>query len=92
MDTNIIAVKYEDNFNPRTFSGKSYSYFTNLDLAIGDIVQAPTKYGASIARVTRINILEEEIEDIKPYMKNITLKLNRDRYLNYAEILEDVAA
>lgn len=92
MNTNIIAVKYENTFNPRTFSGKSYSYFTNLDLSIGDIVQAPTKYGSSIARVTRINILEEEIEDIKPYMKSITLKLNRDRYLNFAEILEDVAA
>ena len=32
MNTNIIAVKYEDKFIPRTFGGKSYSYFTIIKL------------------------------------------------------------
>lgn len=91
MDTNIIAVKYEDKFNPRTFSGKSYSYFTILELNEGDIVKAPTKYGTSIARVSRINISEDEIKEIKPYMKKITKKINKDRYLKFAEIQEGVA-
>lgn len=92
METNIVAVKYESQFIPRTFGGKSYSYFTNKKLEIGDIVEAPTKYGTSIARVSRINISEEEIRDIKPYMKTITKKLNRDRFLKFAEIQEEVAA
>ena len=91
MDTNIIAVKYEDKFIPRTFGGKSYSYFTILKLTEGDIVKAPTQYGISIARVSRVNIPEDEIKDIKPYMKTITKKLNRDRYLKFAEIQEEVA-
>jgi hypothetical protein len=91
MGTNIIAVKYESKFNPRTFEGKSYSYFTNIQLENGDIVEAPTKYGLSIARVSRINIPEEEIENIKPYMKTITKKINRDRFLKFAEIQEEVA-
>ena len=91
MNTNIIAVKYEDKFIPRTFSGKSYSYFTIIKLNEGDIVKAPTQNGASIARVSRVNIPEDEIKDIKPYMKTITKKINRDRYLKFAEIQEEVA-
>lgn len=91
MNTNIIAVKYEDKFIPRTFGGKSYSYFTILKLNEGDIVKAPTQNGISIARVSRVNIPEDEIKDIKPYMKTITKKINRDRYLKFAEIQEEVA-
>ena len=91
METNIISVKYEDKYEPRTFGGKSYSYFTTKNLKIGDIVEAPTQYGTSIARVSRINISQEEIQEIKPYMKTVTKKINRDRYLNFNEILEDVA-
>lgn len=91
METNIIGVKYEDKFIPRTFGGKSYSYFTEIQLSVGDIVKAPTKDRTSIARVSRVNVPEDEIQEIKPYMKTITKKINRDRYLKFAEILEEVA-
>ena len=91
MNTNIIAVKYEDKFIPRTFGGKAYSYFTIIKLNEGDIVKAPTQNGTSIARVSRVNIPEDEIKDIKQYMKTITKKINRDRYLKFAEIQEEVA-
>ena len=91
MNTNIIAIKYEDKFIPRTFGGKSYSYFTILKLNEGDIVKAHTQYGISIARVSKVNIPEDEIKDIKPYMKTITKKINRDRYLKFAEIQEEAA-
>ncbi len=88
MKTNIITVKYEDNEYPKTFSGKAYSYYTNKELNVGDIVEAPTKYGISIARVSEINIDEEKIKNIKPYMKIITKKINRDMYLNNNTIEE----
>lgn len=91
METNIIGVKYEDKFVKRTFGGKSYSYFTNLKLDIGDIVEAPTQFGTSIARVSRINVPPQEIESIKSFMKVISKKLNKDRYLNFAEVLEEAA-
>ena len=83
MQTNIVAVKYDNQFVPRSFGGKSYSYFTNKELKEGDIVEAPTKSGISIARVSRIDVSEEEIKDIKPYMKTITRKiLARNKTIN----------
>ena len=64
---------------------------TNKILNIGDLVEAPTKYGTKIAKVTRINVPENEIINIKPYMKTITRKINRNRYINFYEIQEDAA-
>ena len=45
MNTNIISVKYEDRFMPKTFNGKAYSYITQVNVEIGDLVIAPTAYG-----------------------------------------------
>ena len=70
---------------------KIIQYYTDKNLLVGDLVEAPTKYGHKIAKVTKINIAEEEIQNIKPFMRKITKKINKDRYLNFAEILEDVA-
>ena len=90
METNIIMVKYEDNFCPRVFQGKEYSYYTNKGLSVGDLIEAPTKYGLKVAMVTRINVPETEIEKRKPYMKTIIRQIDRDRYINFAEV-EEVA-
>ena len=91
METNIVAVKYESEYHPRTFSGKLYSYFADIKLNEGDIVIAPTVYGTSIARVSRINVPAEEIKDIKPYMRTITRKIDKERFLKFAEIQEEAA-
>ena len=45
METNIISVKYEDKYIPKTFGGKSYSYLTAVNVKIGDLVIAPTANG-----------------------------------------------
>ena len=81
MKTNIVKVKYEDEYNPKTFIGKAYTYYTDVDLEIGDIVEAPTRYGVKIARVSMINIDENEIANIKSAMKIITRKLDKDKFL-----------
>lgn len=91
MKTNIIQVKYEDDMCPRTFNGKSYSYYTNIDVSIGDLVETPTRHGNKVAKVVKTNVSPEEIENIKPYMKFITKKINKERYINFYEILEDIA-
>ena len=91
METNIISVKYEDNFMPKTFSGKSYSYYTSIKVNVGDLVIAPTSYGDKIARVTKINVPEHDIEQIKPYLKLITSKINTDKYIQNNKVLEEVA-
>lgn len=90
METDIIMVKYEDNFCPRVFQGKEYSYYTNKNLTVDDLVEAPTKFGVKVAKVTRVNVSEEEIKKIKPYMKTIIRQIDRDRYINFAEV-EEVA-
>lgn len=91
METNIISVKYEDNLMPKTFSGKSYSYYSNIKVDIGDLVIAPTSYGDKIARVSEINISEESIEKIKPYLKTISEKINTDEYIFNSQVLKEVA-
>ena len=86
---NIISVKYEDNYMPRTFSGKAYSYYTSIeDINVGDLVIAPTAFGDKIARVSEIDIPEESIENIKDCLKTITTKIDEDRFINYYEIKE----
>lgn len=87
MKTNIISVKYEDKFMPKTFGGKAYSYYSAIELEIGDLVIAPTATGDKIARVSEINIPEEKIATIKPYLKLITDKIDKNTYLQTNEVL-----
>lgn len=79
---NIIGVEYEDKFKKKTFSGREYSYYSDIDLEIGDIIEVPTRFGKSIAQVTRTNIDEKEIEKIKDYMKIIETKIDKEQFLN----------
>lgn len=91
METNIISVKYEDNYSPKTFCGKSYSYYTAIPLKVGDLVIAPTANGNKIARVSEINIPEYKVEFIKAQLKLITDKIDKEKYLHSDEILKEVA-
>lgn len=91
MKKNIISVKYEDNYIPKIFGGKSYSYYTNTNVEVGDLVIAPTANGDKIARVSEINIQESKIEHIKSYLKTITQKIDKQKYLQSNEIFEEVA-
>lgn len=91
METNIISVKYEDNYEPKTFGSKAYSYYTNKKVKVGDLVIAPTQSGDKIARVSEINIPEYKIEKIKPYLKTITQTIDKEIYLQTDQIQEKVA-
>lgn len=91
MKTNIINVKYEDEYNPKTFCGRQYSYYTAIDLKVGDIVIAPTAYGNKIARVSEINIPEYRVEMIKSILRTIEQKIDKEKYLQANEILTKVA-
>lgn len=90
-EKNYICVKYENEREPKIFDGKAYSYYTSLNLQVGDIVIAPTKFGESIARVSKIDVPYEEVKDIIPYMKEITRKIDRIKFLEFSEIIEDAA-
>lgn len=82
MENKIVGVKYEDKFEKKTFSGREYSYYTSIELEVGDIVEVPTRYGNSIAKVTRVDIPENEIKNIKEYMKVIETKLDKEKFLS----------
>jgi len=91
MQTNIIKVQYQEEDNFGIFCNKEYSYYTDKELNIGDYVEAPTQFGTNIAKVSSIDVPEEEIQSFKDKMRTITKKINRDRYLNFREIQEEVA-
>ena len=91
METNIVSVKYEDKYIPKTFSGKAYSYITEIKLEVGDIVVAPTSYGEQIARVSEINIPEYKVESFKTSLKLITDKIDKNVYLKSNQILKQAA-
>ena len=87
----IVGIKFESKQVPKTFEGREYSYFTTLDLKEGDIVECITKFGPSIGMVTTINVPEEKIEKIREYMKNISVKYNKESYLKGQIVVEEVA-
>ena len=91
MGKNIISVKYEDSEFPHTFRGKDYCYYTNIKLNIGNLVEVPTVFGKKIAKVSRINIPQEEVLSITPYMKSVIRKIDTIRYLNFYEVKEDIS-
>lgn len=87
MKKTIIGVKYEDNYTPKTFSGKLYNYYCKIKVDIGDIVLAPTSSGDKIARVSRTNIPEYSIAtSIRPYLKTIESRIDKDLYLRASKV------
>lgn len=67
----LVAVKYRDKVDKTLFSSRDYTYYTKLPLQIGDIVKCPTKFGASIGKVSRLNVPEKEVEKFKDALKEI---------------------
>lgn len=91
METNVVSVKYEDKYIPKTFSGKAYTYYTAIPLKCGDLVIAPTFNGEKIARVSEINIPEYKVEFIKASLKLIIVKIDKKRYLQENQIQQEAA-
>mgnify|MGYP001194388877 CR=1 FL=1 len=66
---NIVKVRY--NTDPSDVVSREYSYYSEDDLQLGDLVEVPTKYGSSKARVTAVSVPEEEIAKFKDAVKTI---------------------
>lgn len=67
----IISVQFKSKYSGK-YSGREYSYFCDIPVVPGDIVQAPTSSGIGTARVKEINILESRVDArILPVMKTI---------------------
>ena len=91
METKIVSVKYEDEFEPKTYRGRKYHYFTDIKLKVGDLVVAPTISGTKIARVSEINIPEDKVQMIRHLMRFITEKIDKNAYQQNNLIIKKVA-
>ena len=68
MKTNVIKLRFVRQGEP---SGREYTYFTNVDVAVGDLVDIDGRSGLSQGVVTAINVPEKEIEPFKDVAKTI---------------------
>jgi len=55
MARTIVSVQYRKK-DSEEYGGRPYSYYTELPLKTGDLVVAPTKWGASPAKVAEVDI------------------------------------
>ena len=68
----LIKVRYIfENENTVRESSREYIYFSEENLAVGDIVIVPVKDTTSKAKVTAINVPEAEIEHFRAAVKTI---------------------
>ena len=76
--TNIVSVQYESSEKPGEYRGREYSYFSVIpDLAVGDIVIAPTAKGESMAKVSAIDVPESKVDErILPFLKTIEKRVD----------------
>ncbi len=73
---NIVAVQFQSRTNPEEFTGREYTYYSDVELAVGDVIFAPTKNGTGVVRVCRTDVRDSEIDErVMPYMRTIEEKL-----------------
>ena len=58
MICNVILRKSGEN----NYGGRPYSYETELDVKVGDIVVCPTVSGLNYGKVVRVDVPREEID------------------------------
>ena len=68
VTTNIIKVRFLRGGAP---SGREYTYFTPVEVEIGDTVEMEAMEGIAKGMVTQINVPEEEIAPFKDRAKTI---------------------
>ena len=68
----IVQVVFEDRRKPGTFNGAAYSYLSDQPVAVGDIVNVPTKYGDRDAQIVKTDVPIGEIGCRVGQLKKIT--------------------
>ena len=69
--SNIVQVQFKRRFGDGYTDGK-YAYIADVPVAVGDIVNVPTKYGSSEAKVCEVNVPENTIPAWCGELKHIT--------------------
>ena len=68
---NLVQVQYRGRRSGK-FEGSAYTYVADVPLEVGDVVNVPTKYGESEARVCRVNVPEEDVPAWCGSLRHIT--------------------
>ena len=66
--TNIIKLKFMRNGQA---SGREYTYYTPVEVVVGDIVELESREGIAKGVVTQVDVPESEIEAFKDRAKSI---------------------
>ena len=59
--SDIVCVQFKSRYRDE-YCGPAYTYRADVPLRVGDIVNVPTKFGDSEARVSRVGVSEIEVE------------------------------
>lgn len=65
MSKSIIKVQFPDKYRDGEFGKQEYTYYLDAGLTVaeGDIINVPTKFGYSRARVSQINLPDGVIDE-----------------------------
>lgn len=69
--TNLVQVQFKSRYGD-WYGGACYTYAADVPLVVGDIVNVPTKFGNSEARVCRVDVPEDEVKGFRDKLKHIT--------------------
>lgn len=86
MKTNVIKLRFIRHGEP---SGREYTYFTNIEVAVGDLVDIDGRSGLSQGIVTAIDVPTEEIAPFKDIAKTILGKTRIPEDLEKQEVKTD---
>jgi len=86
MKTNVIKLRF---IRKGESSGREYTYFTNTEVTVGDLVDLDGRSGLSQGIVTAINVPEEEIAPFKDIAKTILGKTGIPEKLKNQEVKAD---
>ena len=71
----IVNVQFASKHNPDEFVGRKYSYFTDIDLAVGDVVALPSKNGDGVGMVVDVDVPISSVSaGVLPLLKTIERK------------------
>lgn len=68
VKTNIIKLRFLRNGEP---AGREYTYYTPVEVAVGDAVEMEAREGIAKGIVTQVNVPEAEIAPFKDRAKTI---------------------
>lgn len=58
---NIVQVQFKNRYGGGFYSANRYSYIAEVPVAVGDIVNVPTRNGPGEAKVIAVNVPESEL-------------------------------